>query len=302
MIGYLYLAGALCAGIAKGFCGKKVSGAMQTFRDCLFINLARMAFCAAIGFLFALAEWNFFALRLDGTRVGIYLLSAVGMTAFCVCWMYAYKQDAYVFLNIFTMLGSIVTCLLSLIVYKESVGWNEWLGMAILLCAVAIMSKYNKEVKGKISWLGVVILIVGCLGSAVTDFSQKAYMQSVGDSAAAFNFYTYAFGSVLLLLLQIAMSGISRKGQGGVALTAAVKDKRHVIAYFLMSLFLFLNSSLKTLAAGLLTSAQIYPVLQGANLILSGLMAHFLFKERANAKSVVGMAMAFGGLLIMNLL
>ena len=46
-----------------------------------------------------------------------------------------------------------------------------------------------------------------------------------------------------------------------------------------MSLFLFLNTSLKTLAAGILPSAQIYPVLQGANLILSGLMAHFLFKE-----------------------
>ena len=296
MIGYLYLSGALFAGVAKGFCGKKISGAMQTFKDCVFINLARMLFCAAIGFLFVLIEWNFSALRLDGQTLGVYLLSAVGMTAFCVCWMYAYKQDAYVFLNIFTMLGSVITCLLSFLVYEESIGWNEWLGMAILLCAVVIMSKYNKDVKGKISVLGVAILIIGCVGSAVTDFSQKAYMKSVGESAAAFNFYTYAIGFLMLLVLQLAV----RVKDAKTPLSLEVKDKRHLLAYFLMSLFLFLNTALKTLAAGFLSSAQIYPVLQGANLILSGLMAHFLFKERASAKSITGMALAFAGLLIMN--
>ena len=298
MIGYLYLSGALTAGLAKGFCGKKISGAMNSFKDCVFINAARMLFCAAIGFSFVLIEWNFSSLRLDRASLGVYLLSAVGMSAFCVCWMYAYKQDAYVFLNIFTMLGSVITCFLSFLVYEERIAWNEWLGMAILLCAVLIMSKFNKEIKGKITPLGLAILIIGCLGSAVTDFSQKAYMQSIGNSAAAFNFYTYLIGFLLLSILQL----LTDATKDCAVLSTAVKDKRHILAYFLMSLFLFLNTALKTLAAGLLTSAQIYPVLQGANLILSGLMAHFLFKERASAKSVVGMALAFCGLLIMNLL
>ncbi|MBQ7879820.1 MAG: EamA family transporter [Clostridia bacterium] len=298
MIGYLYLSGALAAGLAKGFCGKKISGAMHSFKDCVFINAARMLFCVAIGFLFVLFEWNFSSLRLDWKSLGVYLLSAAGMTAFCVCWMYAYKQDAYVFLNIFTMLGSVITCFLSFLVYKESIAWNEWLGMAILLCAVVIMSKYNKEMKGKITPLGLAILTIGCLGSAVTDFSQKAYMRSVGESAAAFNFYTYLIGFLILAVLQLATNA----KKDGVVLSTAVKDKRHILAYFFMSLFLFLNTALKTLAAGVLGSAQIYPVLQGANLILSGLMAHFLFKERASVKSIVAMALAFCGLLIMNLL
>lgn len=298
MIGYLYLAVALFAGLTKGFCGKKTSSDMSTFKDCLFINLARMFFCAIIGFLLILVEWNFSSLTLTAQSFPIYLLSALGMSTFCVLWMYAYKQDAYVFLNIFTMLGSIVTCLLSLIVFGDPIKWNQWIGIAILFCAVTVMSKYNKEIKGKLSIKGILILIFGCIGCAVSDFSQKLYVKTIGESVATFNFYTYAFGFVIILILHI----ITCTKQKSFAVTPAVSSKRNIWTYFIMSFFLFLNTVFKTLAATLLTTAQIYPVLQGSNLICSGLMAHIMFKEKANTKSVIGMTIAFIGLLIMNLL
>ncbi len=298
MIGYLYILGALIAGLAKGFCGKKISNSINGFKDCVFINLVRMLFCAIISFAFVLFEWNFSSLQINGQNIGIYILSCLGMTVFCVCWMYAYKQNAYVFLNIFTMIGSVITCFLTVIVYKESVSWNQWLGMAILFCAVITMSKYNKDIKGKINPLSIIILVVGCLGSAVTDFSQKAYMKSGGESPATFNFYTYLLGFVFLAILLFI---INRKKDKEL-LTQEVYNKKHILAYFSMSLFLFANTALKTLASGVLKSAQIYPVLQGLNLILSGLMAHFIFKEKASVKSILGMAMAFCGLMIMNLL
>ena len=298
MVGYLYLSFALFAGITKGFCGKKISGAMQTFRDCLFINVVRMLFCALIGFAFVLIEWKLSDLQLNAASIGVYLLAAFGMTTFCVCWMYAYKQDAYVFLNIFTMLSSIITCFLSSIFYKDAIEWNEWVGMAILLCAVAIMSKYNRELKGKLSIRAWIILIVGCLGSSVADFSQKIYMKSVGDSVATFNFYMYAFGFALLMILY-ALVRMQKREQ---KLTQELVDTKYVFAYFAMSLFLFLNSSFKTLAIGILPPTQIYPILQGANLILSGIMAHTLFKEKLNLKSILGMVCAFIGLLTMTML
>lgn len=298
MIGYLYLTIALFGGLAKGFCGKKTSSDMDTFKDCLFINVARMLFCAVIGFLLVLIEWNFSSLALTANNVWIYIMSSVGMTTFCVLWMYAYKADAYVFLNIFTMLGSIVTCLLSFIVFGDKIKVNQWIGMAILLVAVITMSKYNKELKGKISLKGILILIFGCLGCAVSDFSQKLYMRNIGESVATFNFYTYAFGFILLAILQIMVSAKEKS----FSVTPAVSSKKNLLTYFLMSFFLFLNTVFKTMAAGLLTSAQIYPVLQGSNLICSALMAQIFFKEKANYKSILGMSIAFIGLLVMNLL
>lgn len=297
-MGYLYLALALFGGVSKGLCGKKVSGDMHSFRDCLFINGMRMLFCLAIGFAMVLVQGDMAGLALTAESFGIYMLSAVGMTVFCVCWMYAYRTEAYIFLNIFTMLGTIITCILGFIFYDEPIRWNQWLGMVILLGAVMIMSKYNRELKGKFTLKGILILILGCTGSAVADFSQKVYMAEVGESAAVYNFYGYGFGFVMLAIAMIVMNLLGDK----TVLTPAVTSKKNVFIYFAMSACLFLNTTTKTLAAGLLSTAQIYPVLQGANLIVSILMAHILFHERINWKSIAGICCAFAGLMVMRML
>ena len=298
MIGYLYLAIALFAGLSKGFCGKQTSRDMQGIRDCLFINLLRMLFGAFIGLILVFIYGDLEFLALGAAELSVYILTAASITLFSVLWMYAYKADAYVFLNIFTMLGSIITCLLSFFVYNDSIKWNQWLGMAILLVAVTIMSKYNKQIKGRISLKGILILIFGCLGSATADFSQKVYMREFGRSVAAYNFYSYLFAFLLLLIISAAFLLKDK----GIEVTPVISSKKSILIYFAMAFFLFLNTTSKTMAAGKLTSAQIYPVLQGANLICSALMAHILFKEKANLKSSVGMAVAFSGLLIMNML
>ena len=73
------------------------------------------------------------------------------------------------------------------------------------------------------------------------------------------------------------------------------------IAVAVMALALMLNSYFKTRAAVHLDSAVLYPLNQGAALILSTGMAALFFGERPSAKSVAGVALCFVGLLVMNL-
>ena len=297
-MGYLYLTAALLAGVAKGFCGKTVSRDMQNFKECTFINLMRMLFCALFGFLLAAVKCGFSAFAVTEEAFWIYLLASVSMSTFCVAWMYAYRNEAYMFLSVFTMLGTIVTCILDKVIYHAAIGAFQWIGMAVLLLAVVIMSVYNKGIKGRLTLKGLAILIVGSTGSAVADFSQKVYMREIGTNAEHFNFYMYAFGFALLLLVYLLC-----KGKKTAPKTAPLLyDKRHIWLYVSMSFFLYLNSVTKTIAAGFLSAAQIYPVLQGANLILSALMAHILFKEKMNWKGIVGILTAFAGLMIMHFL
>ena len=298
MMGYIYLAAALFAGIAKGYCGKTVSRDMKGFNDCTFINLMRMLFCAAVGLALALVRTGTGVFELTAASVGIYILAAVSMSMFCVCWMYAYRTEAYMFLSVFTMLSTIVTCLLDGIIYHTPVRLNQWIGMAVLVCAVFIMSIYNKGITGKLTPKGTAILILGASGSSLADFSQKIYVREIGKSAEVFNFYMYFFGFVLLLAVYIMC--IANKSTRET--TPILYDKKHIGVYFLMAFFLYINSVTKTMAAGFLTSAQIYPVLQGANLILSAVMSHILFKEKINLKGIAGIVTAFAGLMIMNLL
>jgi uncharacterized membrane protein len=68
-----------------------------------------------------------------------------------------------------------------------------------------------------------------------------------------------------------------------------------------MSLALFANSYFKTVAAVYLDSAQLFLLNRGIALILSSLMAAIFFKEKMTIKSVLGIVLAFIGIVIINL-
>ena len=69
-----------------------------------------------------------------------------------------------------------------------------------------------------------------------------------------------------------------------------------------MSVCLFANSYFKTLAAGILPSAKLYPLNQGASLILSSFMSMIFFKEKMTGKCIIGIILSFIALLVINLL
>ena len=144
-----------------------------------------------------------------------------------------------------------------------------------------------------------ILLLIGCgLANGVTDFSQKYAVRSLQDfPVTVFNFYTYVFAAVVLLLF-VAVASVRQKPKfeqenGGTY---------RVFAYVaVMALALMLNSYFKTHAAAHLDSAVLYPLNQGAALILSTGMAALFFGERLKPKAVAGVLLCFAGLLVMNL-
>ena len=47
---------------------------------------------------------------------------------------------------------------------------------------------------------------------------------------------------------------------------------------------------------------ELYPLSQGASLIISSVMAAVLFGEKITAKCVIGLTLAFSGLMVINVL
>lgn len=290
-MGYLFLTLALIGGLGKGFLGKYISNDVNNFRECIVVNALRMFFCSLVGAVVALPTSGLQIVT--GYGLVICMLSAVSMTAFCVCWLYAYKTEAYMFLSVFTMLGTVITCLLSRIFLSETIKPLQWLGMVLVLIAIYIMSMYNKSISGKITAKGIGILLVGCLGSAVADFCQKLWVINVKLDGSVFNFYMYLFSFLILLLISVVLPKSKQQSN--------IMSKKYVVICFFISAFLYMNSFSKTVAAVFLPSAQIYPVLQGANLICSAVLARILLKEKITVKSVIGMVIAFVAIIIMKL-
>lgn len=298
-MGYLFLALALLAGSTKGYCGKKTSGFVREYKDAMFTNFVRMVLCILISFLLLALSGRLSLLAVDLNVVLITLLSGVTTSVFVVAWLLAVRRGAYMMLDVFLMLGVIVPLLLSEFLFDEKIHLNQWTGLLVLLVAVVIMCSYNNQIKEKMSLKSLGLLVLCGIANGLTDFSQKLYVKTVADSSAAvFNFYTYIFSALVLLVFYLGAKVTDKTGS-----SSETDVLRRVGGYVaVMSVCLFLNSYFKTMAAGILPSAILYPLSQGASLILSSFMSMLFFKEKLTAKCITGIALSFAGLLIINLL
>ncbi len=295
-MGYLLLAAALFAGVTKGYCGKKTSGYVNRFQDAVLANTIRMAVCIIIGFILVVVQDGISALKTDSTTMVIAVLSGAASAVFVVSWLLAVKTGAYMMLDVFLMLGTIIPLAGSSLLFQEEIRATQWLGLGILMAAVLLMCSYNNTIKNRLTWQAVGMLLLCGAANGAADFSQKLFVEYTSGSAAVFNLYTYLFAGIMLL----SVYGLAPGEKKTVADTAGF---RKMLIYIpVMAVCLFANSFFKTMAAAYLPSAQLYPLTQGAGLILSAMMSAVLFRERLTGKCILGLLLAFTALLIINVL
>lgn len=296
-MGYLFLTLALAAGAIKGYCGKRTSGYVNEYKDAMLANTLRMGFCIIIGFVMIAAQGDIPLLKISPLMLAICAMSGITTSIFVVSWLVSVKKGAYMMLDVFLMLGVIIPLIGSKVMFGEMIKPTQWVGLAVLLCAVFIMCSYNNSIKEKISISSFILLLICGVANGLTDFSQKLFVKLCdGSSNAVFNFYTYVFSAIVLLICFTVVKTKSGKG-------AAKVNFRPIFIYILiMSVCLFANSYFKTTAAHFLDSAQLYPLTQGTSLMLSSIMSAVFFKEKLKAKCIIGLVMAFAALIIINVL
>ena len=296
-MGYLFLALALAASATKGYCGKQPSGYVNEYKDAMLANTIRMAFCIIIGFIMIAVQGNVGLLKISPTMLLITALSGITTSVFVVCWLISVKKGAYMMLDAFLMLGVMVPLLGSSIMFDEKIKLTQWAGLAILLVAVLIMCSYNNSIKEKMSPSSFALLVICGAANGLTDFSQKLFVKLCTDSTSAvFNFYTYVFSAAVLIVCYFIFKGKS----GGNDTKSNFKPI--FIYIMIMSVCLFAYSYFKTNAANYLSSAQLYPLSQGAGLIISSVMSATLFREKLTLKCIIGLALSFAALIIINVL
>ncbi len=292
-MGYLYTLLSVLSGTAKGYCGKKTSEFMKNPTDGIFISMLRMIICTLIGGIMVLFGSNSsFDINLNIFLLS--LLSAAATSCFVVSWLMCVKNGAYIMLDIFIMLGIIIPIGASAAMFSEQISLNELMGILLLLISVSLLCSYNAKLKGKMTLKNIVLLFFCGMMNGIVDLSQKMFVtMNENTDAAVFNFYSYLFSLVMLSTVFVMTR---RKDQ------IKAKDIGKITGYIIvMGICLFLNSYFKTLAAKYIPAAQLYPLFQGLALIFSSLMAVFLLKEKLNYKGVLGIAIGFVALVVINI-
>lgn len=294
-MGYLFLSFALICGAVKGFCGKKISGYAENIKSAVFLNLIRMLLCIVFGFVIIVFSADIACFSFDINIILISAMSGIGTAFFVVSWLLAVRKSAYMMLDVFLMLGTLIPIVTGYLIYSEPVGMRQIIGFALLLMAVLTMCSYNNTVKEKLS-LGSVFLLICCgLMNGIASASQKVYVNTFPETPISiFNLYTYVFASIVLFLFFVFTSGkehIKFNDDG---------SKKTYVFICIMAVALSLHSYFSTMAASCLDSVRLYPLSQGASLIISTLMASILFKEKLTFKAIIGIVSSFIALLIIN--
>lgn len=293
-MGYLFLATSLFSGTLKGYCGKKISGQVKSLKGSVYINVIRMSLCIIIGFLLICFE-NAPIFIYDYKTILISMLSGVSTALFVVLWLFAVRNGVYVMLDVFIMLGVGITLSLCRIFLNEAITLNQLIGLLMLILSACIMCSYNITIKNKFTLNSFLILVLCSFCNGLSDFSQKLFISATKNvSISIFNFYTYLFAVLTLILFYIPLKKSDKYDNDG-------KSKKTMLLILIMAICLFANSYFKTLAAKYISSSVLYPLATGASLILSVLMSSILFKEKATPKCIIGATIAFISLIIINI-
>ena len=181
-------------GCVKSFCGKKISGKVNTFKGVFYINTLRMLLCVAIGFFVILFNNEFGGLKPTPYMLLITAISGISTALFLASWIICVQKGAYVMVEVFIMLGSMITIVLCNLFFDEAITVYHCVAFLLLLCSTYIMCSYSSNVKGKFTLSSFIILTVCGLCNGLTDFSQKWFVNNIPNgSTAVFNFYTYVF-------------------------------------------------------------------------------------------------------------
>ncbi len=297
-MGYLFLSIALFAGATKGFCGKKMGGFAANTQSAVFLNLVRMLLCILFSVPLMLLTGEGVTLSFEPTVLLLSAMSGVSTSLFVVLWLLAVRKSAYMMLDVFLTLGTLLPMLCGWGFFGEEIRPIQWLGFGVLLCAVLLLCSYNNQIKQKINLSSLLLLVACGLANGATDLSQKMFVRLLPAHAPSlFNLYTYVFAALTLgacYLLFFAKGELRFDGD------ARAKCRIYPMIA-VMALALLLNSYFKTLAAARLNAVYMYPLNQGAALAISTLMATFFFGERPNLRCILGILVAFAGLLIINL-
>ena len=193
-MGYLFLSAALIFGAVKGFCGKKMSGYTTNIYSATLINLLRMAVCVLISFCVVIMSGNINNLSVSGKLLAASALAGISTASFIVTWLLSVKKSAYMMLDVFLMLGTLVPIISGQFLFSEAITLRKIIGFVILVAAVLIMCSYNNSIKAKFTPATVILLILCGLSNGVTDLSQKIATKTIESlSVDIFNFYTYIF-------------------------------------------------------------------------------------------------------------
>ncbi|CDA18985.1 putative integral membrane protein [Ruminococcus sp. CAG:488] len=291
---YIFLIIILLLRVPQNFSSKKTSGLVTNSQSYFLYGTYSYTLAGLIAFVMLLFDgMSGFSLP----AVGISALGAVSLAVSLFCSIEALKSGVMVLAAMASSAGLLLPCIAGIFMFNEPMKPMQFIGIALLIFSGWLLIGYSKEQTGSFTPRTLLLLIGSMLSNGSVMLAQKMFSKYLPDtSVSIFSFLTFGLIGIGMFIGLVP----SLLSQSGRAKIAAVP--KPVFLYgTISSIILLAINQLATLAGRNVPSAIMFPINDGGATIITAITAAIFFKEKLTVRSVCGLILGIGSLIVINL-
>lgn len=291
---YIFLIIILLLRVPQNFSSKKTSGLVTNSQSYFLYGTYSYTLAGLIAFVMLLFDgMSGFSLP----AVGISALGAVSLAVSLFCSIEALKSGVMVLATMAGSAGLLLPCIAGIFMFNEPMKPMQFIGIALLIFSGWLLIGYSKEQTGSFTPRTLLLLIGSMLSNGSVMLAQKMFSKYLPDtSVSIFSFLTFGLIGIGMFIGLVP----SLLSQSGRAKIAAVP--KPVFLYgTISSIILLAINQLATLAGRNVPSAIMFPINDGGATIITAITAAIFFKEKLTVRSVCGLILGIGSLIVINL-
>ena len=291
---YIFLIIILLLRVPQNFSSKKTSGLVTNSQSYFLYGTYSYTLAGLIAFVMLLFDgMSGFSLP----AVGISALGAVSLAVSLFCSIEALKSGVMVLAAMAGSAGLLLPCIAGIFMFNEPMKPMQFIGIALLIFSGWLLIGYSKEQIGSFTPRTLLLLIGSMVSNGSVMLAQKMFSKYLPDtSVSIFSFLTFGLIGIGMFIGLVP----SLLSQSGRAKIAAVP--KPVFLYgTISSIILLAINQLATLAGRNVPSAIMFPINDGGATIITAITASIFFKEKLTVRSVCGLILGIGSLIVINL-
>lgn len=291
---YIFLIIILLLRVPQNFSSKKTSGLVTNSQSYFLYGTYSYTLAGLIAFVMLLFDgMSGFSLP----AVGISALGAVSLAVSLFCSIEALKSGVMVLAAMAGSAGLLLPCIAGIFMFNEPMKPMQFIGIALLIFSGWLLIGYSKEQTGSFTPRTLLLLIGSMLSNGSVMLAQKMFSKYLPDtSVSIFSFLTFGLIGIGMFIGLVP----SLLSQSGRAKIAAVP--KPVFLYgTISSIILLAINQLATLAGRNVPLAIMFPINDGGATIITAITAAIFFKEKLTVRSVCGLILGIGSLIVINL-
>ena len=217
---------------------------------------------------------------------------AFGTAYFCALagLVLALKNGSLSLTSLIISYSLILPTLHGMVFLNERVGYSGWIGIAFLLVSLVLIN-FKKEDDAKFSFAWIVYLIIAFVGNGMCSVIQKI------EQVALDGAYKSEF-----MIVALFISGIASLIIGLIAGKQRLRELLHTLPTGIpRGLANGAVNFLVMIVTGMLASSIVFPTISAGGIVLTFIIAVFVYRERLSRPQLVGYILGTASVVLLNL-